>query len=77
MKRPTHSNLCEEPVDVSSILTGAATRYHVYYYRGKLVEIVQRPRTTSRINWVYVRDVESGMCFLAEWHLIVHQPRTK
>lgn len=75
MKRLTHSNPCAQPRDAGSI-PAVATTYDVYYYEGRVVEVVQRPRG-NRATVLFVRDVETGMCFVAAAYKVVYIPRTQ
>ena len=72
---PTVRNPCAQSEDVSSILTVAST-YDVYYHNDKPVEIVSRPRA-SKVNVLFIRDVETRMCYLVPAYQVVYRPNDR
>jgi hypothetical protein len=76
MKRPAHSNPVTQAGDAGSI-PAAATKYHVLYHNSRRVDLLYVPKSTRTPNVVFVRDVETKMCYLVEWYKLTHDPRTK
>ncbi len=49
----------------------------VYYCDGRAIEIVVTPKNTARPNVLFVRDIETKMCFVVEAHKVVRLPEGK
>ena len=75
MKRLIHSNPRAQSGDASSILA-VASKYDVYYYQNKPVEVVTKPRGRNT-TVLYVRDIETGMCFLAKSYQVNCKPANR
>lgn len=93
MKRLIHSNPRAQSGDAGSIPAVASVNstdsvenrviqpnrlntYDVYYFEDRPVQIVSTPKG-SHPTVLYVRDIESGMCFLAKSYQVVYRPASR